>query len=58
MDSRCISSSSDVYKSGRVISEIATRTRSTSKAGLKVMSPLDELLESPAKKVCIVYYLA
>ena len=54
MDSRCISGSSDVYKSGRAISEIATRTRSTSKAGLKVMSPLDELLESPAKKVCII----
>ena len=54
MDSSCISGSSDVYKSGRVISEIATRTRSTSKAGLKVMSPLDELLESPAKKVRII----
>ena len=49
--SRSVSRTNDVQKSQSVISEIATRTRSTSKPSLQVMSPLDELLESPVKKV-------
>ena len=39
-----------------VVSEIATRTRSSSRAEEVVKSPLDELLESPVKKVWLQVY--
>ena len=38
-----------------IVSEIATRTRSSSRAEEVVKSPLDELLESPVKKVQLLY---